>query len=80
MKKLKLLLAAVSLTLALSATCMAGDISCGITSTPPPTQQSQTAPCGDIGCGVVSTEGATSNGPTITEVALGFMQSVLALL
>lgn len=79
MKKLKLFLAAASFTLALSVTGMAGDISCGITSTPPPTQQSQTASCGDISCGVVSTDGATSNEPTITEVALGLVQNVLAL-
>jgi hypothetical protein len=79
MKHVRQLCAAIALTFALSLTILAGDMSCGITSTPPPPEQSQTATCGDMSCGGASTDEATSSEPTITEIALGILQSVLAL-
>lgn len=80
MKTVRQLCAALALTLILSLTAFAGDMSCGITSTTPPPQQPQASVCGDMSCGVASTDEATSDVPTVTEVALGLIQSVVALL
>lgn len=80
MKTAQQLCAVLALTLVLSLTAFAGDMSCGVTSTtPPPQQQSQTEACGDMSCGVASTDEATSDAATLTEVALGLIQNVLAL-
>ncbi|HWT02895.1 MAG TPA: hypothetical protein VN256_21780 [Pyrinomonadaceae bacterium] len=78
MKRVRQLCAALALTLILSLTALAGDMSCGITSTAPP-QQTQAAACGDMSCGVASTDESASGVPFVTEVALGLLQSVLAL-
>jgi hypothetical protein len=78
MKKLKIFLAATILTLALAVTAFAGDMPCGITSSPP--SQPATTVASD-------TETAPSSGTVsettavdpVTEIALNFIQSVLSL-
>jgi hypothetical protein len=82
MKSLKKVCAAVLLTLILSLTALAGDMSCGITAPPPP-PQSQSATTGDMSAGIVSTGGAAGDEAMafnpVTETALNLIQSLLAL-
>lgn len=80
MKKLKLSLSVTALTLALSISAFAGDMSCGVTSQAPAQPTSMTA--GYMQTTVVSTgdtsgEAATLN--PVTEIALSLMQSLLSL-
>jgi hypothetical protein len=81
MKSLKKVCAAVLLTLIISLTTLAGDMSCGITAPPP--QQSQAATTGDISAGIASADKATGDeamvANSVTEIALNLMQSVLSL-
>jgi hypothetical protein len=80
MKKLQNLCAAVALALALVVPASAGDISTGITSTPP---SSSATTDGDISTGVASQSGTggseTSAGAAVTGLALNLLQSVLSL-
>jgi hypothetical protein len=82
MKSLKKVCAAVLLTLILSLSALAGDMSCGITAPPPP-PQSQSATTGDMPAGIASTDGAAGDEAMafnpVTEIALNLIQSLLAL-
>lgn len=71
MRPLRQLCAALVLTLALALSAFAGDMTTGVTSTPPP-PESQVITTGDMTTGVTVTD------PEI-EVILGLLQSLLSL-
>lgn len=81
MKCLRKLCAVVALTFVFSLTAFAGDMSCGVTSSPPP-QQPQAMTAGDINCGISATDDTTGSETVVspvTEIALGLIQNVLAI-
>lgn len=73
MKHLRLSLAATVLTMALSMPAFAGDMYGGIAQPPPPPTATTT---GNMDTTITATDNTASS---LTEVALGFMQSVLSL-
>jgi hypothetical protein len=73
MKLLRPFLAASILTLAFSLTTFAGQMETGVTSQ---SQTPSTATVGDMETGVTATDNTAD---PLTEIALGFMQSVLNL-
>lgn len=78
MKKLKLFLAAIGLMLALAVSAFAGDMPCGVTSTPP--SQPATAVASDTE--TTSSSGTVSETTAVDpvmELALSLLQSVLSL-
>lgn len=78
MKQLKRFLAATVLTLALVVSALAGDMPCGVTSTPP----SLTATAAASDTETTSTSGTASEITAVdpvTEIALGILQRLLSL-
>ena len=83
MKTLRKLLAATVLTCALTFPAMAGDMSTGVTQTPPPRAT------GDMSTGISATTGPTAAGDMgtgaasaidpVSEIVLSLLQGVLAL-
>lgn len=83
MKQLRLSLAATVLTLAFSIPAFAGDMETGITSQPPmppvatASGDMQTPVAGQMETGVTANEATAT--ASLSEIALGLMQSVLSL-
>jgi hypothetical protein len=79
MKSLQRLCAAFVLTLALTLSAFAGDMTTGIIDTPPPPGQ-QLATTGDMQAGLTGdmSTGITATDP-VTTVALSLLQSLLSL-
>jgi hypothetical protein len=82
MKKLQQFCAAVVLTLALTLSAFAGDISCpGVIDQPPPQQSSATGEMGAPGAsatGDILTPGVSALDP-VTGTALSLLQSILSI-
>lgn len=78
MRLFKQFCAACVLTLALTLSAFAGEMSAGITAPPPPPQQAVAQ--GDMGAGVTGEmpSGLTAIDP-VTEIALNLLQSLLSL-
>jgi ABC-type oligopeptide transport system substrate-binding subunit len=84
MKSLRKVLALFVLTLALTCTTIAGEMSTGVASTPP--QQQSASITGEMSTGNTATAdageigtGATATVDPITGIALSLLQSLLAL-
>jgi hypothetical protein len=84
MKTLRRSCATLVLTLALSLSAFAGDMSAGITAPPPPSQSVQgditTGVAGDMGAGITGEiqTGVTAIDPA-TDIFLSLLQSLLSL-
>lgn len=76
MKKLRLFLTTMVLTLVFAASTFAGDMQCGVTSQTPVQPQAQTT--SDASSEVTTTNEISAVDP-LTELALSLIQSVLSL-